>query len=452
MRGTILVVDDEPLKRITLQIDLSERGFRVFEAADALAARRIFDSQPIDVVVSDVRMPGMNGLELLAYVKQARPDVDVILMTAFATIDTAVLAIKRGAYDYITKPFTTQDLLAKLERLLAARSELRPGGDVAEFGGMVARTPAMKRIFAQLRGLPEPPPTVLISGEIGTGKTRLAEEIHAAGLRADRPLVRVACATTSPHDIDAELFGVQRGGTGGPPARIGSAELAAGGTLLIDDAELLPAEIQPRLLRLLERNEFVRVGGDQPLGFEARIICTTRADLPRAAREGRLREDLYYRLAALTIALPALRERPDDISLIARQIIERRAQLLGARVPAISAHALDELARYAWPGNIRELEHVLERALLRCGDDEIRAQHVLPLGGDTTGESAPAPALTAAEIGTLGLNETVADIERRMILMALRQCSGNQARAAGKLGIPRTTLRDKMAKYSIATE
>lgn len=449
MPGRILVVDDEPLKRITLQIELTEQGFEVFEAADALAARRIFDSKPVDVVVSDVRMPGMDGLELLSYVKSHRPETAVILMTAYATVDTAVLAIKRGALDYITKPFTTQDLIVKLNRLFANRSPVKDDNGVETLGRLVARSQSMKRLFEQVRAVADSERTILMYGESGTGKELVAEALHQHSRRAAKPFVRFSCAALQPSVLESELFGHEKGAfTGAIRQKLGRFELADTGTMLLDEVDDIPTELQVKLLRVVEQQEFERVGGEKPVHVNVRLVCATKRDLLTLVREGRFREDLYYRLNVINLTIPPLRERLDDVPVLANHFVEKHAALVSDRKVTIAAHAMDELTRHDWPGNVRELEHVIERALAFCGGDEIRAEHILPLSGESPEGISP-PALELADSGTLGLNETVADIERRMILMALKQCNGNQARAAQRLCLPRTTLRDKMARYDI---
>ena len=456
MPRRILVVDDEPLKRITLQIELSEHGYEVYEAADAQTARRIFDARPFDIVITDVRMPGMNGLDLLTYVKRLRPQVEVILMTAYATVDTAVLAIKRGAYDYITKPFTTQDLLVKLDRLFAGRTDGADDSGIETFGRLVARSQSMKRLFEQIRSVAPTDRTILLCGESGTGKELFAEAIHTSSPRLAKPFVRFSCAALQPSVLESELFGHEKGAfTGAIRQKAGRFELASGGTMLLDEVDDIPTELQVKLLRVVEQQEFERVGGEEPVRVDVRLICATKRDLLKLVKEGRFREDLYYRLNVIHLTIPPLRERPDDIPVLARHFLLKHAALVGGRAVDISAHVIDELMRHAWPGNVRELEHVIERALAFSGSGgpdagtaDIRTEHILPLTSD--GGDVPAlPVLELGDSGRLSLNETVADIERRMILLALRQCENNQARAAQRLGIPRTTLRDKMAKYSI---
>lgn len=450
MRGLILVVDDEPLKRITLQIELSELGFEVFEAADALAARRVFDSKPIDIVVSDVRLPGTNGLDLLAHVKQARPDVGVILMTAYASVDTAVQAIKGGAYDYITKPFTTQELVPKLERLLAMRSEIPRNVEVEQLSQLVAISQSMKRLFAQVRAVADSDRTILLCGESGTGKELFAEAIHDLSRRADKPFVRFSCAALQPSVLESELFGHEKGAfTGAIRQKPGRFELAHTGTILLDEVDDIPLEIQVKLLRVVEQQEFERVGGEAPVHVDVRLLCATKCDLLKLVKEGRFREDLYYRLNVISLAIPPLRERPDDIPLLARHFLKKHAALIGGQAATISPAALDQLLRHNWPGNVRELEHVMERAMAFCGGQEIRPEHVTAPAGEAAEPVTWAVGIEPPEGTRPGLTDTLSDIERRMILMALRQCDNNQVRAAQRLGIPRTTLRDKMAKYKI---
>ncbi len=446
-------MDDEPLKRITLQIELSEAGYEVFEAADPHTAERIIASQPIDIVISDVRMPGKTGLDLLAHIKQVRAEIGVILMTAYATIDTAVLAIKRGAFDYITKPFTTAELLERIARLEATRPPAPVEEDRSEtLGRLVARNRAMRRLFAQLRGVAQTDRTLLICGESGCGKELFAEAVHAASARADKPFVRFSCAALQPTVLESELFGHERGAfTGAIRQKAGRFELADGGTMLLDEVDDIPPELQVKLLRVVEQQEFERVGGEETIKVDVRLLCATKRDLLQMTREGRFREDLYYRLNVISVNIPPLRARLDDIPVLVDHFVAKHGALASesnGSPPRFTAEAMEELLRHQWPGNVRELEHVVERALAFCGGEEVRPEHILPL---TPSRAALAESAAPISSDKRGLTETVSDIEKRMIVMALKQASGNQARAAQKLGIPRTTLRDKMAKYQIPT-
>ncbi len=457
MRARILVVDDEPLRRLSLQVELGEHGYEVFEAADALHAQRILDAKPIDVLISDTRVRGPGGVEMLTHARRVRPNVAVILMAASPTVDDAVQAIKRGAYDFLGKPFSTPDLVARLERLLATHVPTTDDGApraTQRVSRFLACSAAMQRALEQARSAAQSRSPLLLSGERGVGKTLLAESLHEASPRGTGPLARVACGGAPPGALEAELFGLERGTTGDNGsthplrARTGKIEQAAGGTLVLDDVDAAPLPAQERLLRFVELGEYERVGGNSALRADVRIISTTSADLAALARGGAFREDLRIRLSALHVAIPALRERPDDVAALAAHLLERHARLLNRPAPAISPAVLEELLRYEWPGNVRELENVVQKALALCAGGELRSEHVLPLGRSDAGQAA-LQGIQASDYGHLGLNELVSDMEKRLILTALRQCEGNQAKAAQRLGIPRTTLRDKMAKYGI---
>jgi DNA-binding NtrC family response regulator len=449
MGRRVLVVDDEPLKRATLQIELGEHGYEVEVAGDAETARRLLDSHPVDVVVSDVRMPGMDGLELLSHVKKLHPETDVILMTAYGTIETAVLAIKRGAYDYIPKPFTTDELLVKLERLFASRARTETANVTETFGHLVARSRAMKHLFQQLRRVAVTDRTVLLRGERGTGKELCAEAIHEHSLRAGKPLVRVRCRALMAEGQEHELFGQSGLDTHSLVHQPSRLELAQGGTLLLDEVHALSAAAQGELLRVIDAQEHAaqsRRGNGRPA---VRFICTTTEDLRELAAAGRFNDDLCARLSGVSLVIPPLRERPEDIALLAEHFARKHVALAAGRMVRLRPEALDELLRHAWPGNVRELEHVMQRALVACVGDEIRPEHILPLGPESA-----APALPVCEVRPnldKPLTDAVAEVEREMILNALRACHSNQAQAARRLGIPRTTLRDKMARYGIGS-
>jgi DNA-binding NtrC family response regulator len=457
-KGWILVVDDEPLKRITLQIELTEAGYQVYEAAEAKTALRVLEARPIDVVVTDLRMPGMDGLMFLEHVKQRRPDVHVILMTAYGTVDTAVAAMKRGAYDYLTKPFTTDVLLSKIDHLLAYRRTLaEPAGEPDEgpvvspdrLGRLIGHSHAMRSLIQQVRTVADSERTILICGESGTGKELLAEAIHELSRRREKPLVKFSCAALQPNLLESELFGHEKGAfTSALARRLGRFELADQGTLFLDEVDDIPLEIQVKMLRAIEEQAFERVGGEEVVRVNVRLICATKKNLRELVDAGKFREDLYYRLNVINLTIPSLRDRREDIPVLAAHFIEKHAPpgADGGR-PTLSPHALDLLMDHYWPGNVRELEHVIERALAFCGSGEIGPEHIPALTDEKDGGRHVIP---FAEVGA-GLTETVASIEKRMIESALIQADYNQAKAAQILGIPRTTLRDKIAKYGVGS-
>jgi DNA-binding NtrC family response regulator len=449
MRGSVLIVDDEPLKRITLQIELTEAGYTVYDAPEAPSAMRLLEAHPVDVIVTDLKMPEMDGITFLERAKSLRPDVQVIMMTAYGTVDTAVEAMKRGAYDYITKPFSTAALLAKIEPLLRVQQLRRsPDGDgegVDRIGGLIGSSHAMRSLFDQIRTVADSERTILIQGESGTGKELVAEAIHQHSRRQGCPLLKFTFAALQPTVIESELFGHEKGAfTGAIRQKPGRFELADGGTLFLDEVDDISPDLQVKLLRVLEQQEFERVGGEQPVKVDARLICATKKDLRHLMQEGRFRQDLYYRLHVIHLMVPPLRDRREDIPTLVKHFIGKHSAVArSGQTPEVSAHAMDVLLRHSWPGNVRELEHVVERALAFCDGPQLKSEHIPPLGDH---DAVGAQVLPVAEIAK-PLNQAVADVESNMIASALRRASGNQARAAQLLGIPRTTLRDKLSKY-----
>ncbi|HOA73370.1 MAG TPA: sigma-54 dependent transcriptional regulator [Phycisphaerae bacterium] len=441
-KGVLLVVDDEPLKRVTLQIELSEAGYTVAEAPDAATAMQHLRSRPVDVVITDVRMPGMDGLQFLRQIKAASPKTQVILMTAFGSIDMAIEAMKRGAYDFLTKPFKTEVLLEKIERLRSSsdwpNTQAVPP-TVVRLGPLVGRSYAARQLFDHIRAAADNERSILIEGETGSGAELVAQAIHELSRRANRPLTRVNCAAYSPHLLDAELFGSTSSSSA--EAGTGRVQASQGGTLFLDEVDALPMDLQHKLLRLLEpRNQ--SGNGDVP---DVRLLCATHKDLRQLVDSGKFRQDLYYRVAAVSLLIPPLRDRREDIPLLAEEYLRRQNEARNDRtVPThISVHACEALMSYHWPGNLLELEHTLERAVTMATGDTIELKDImLPKpAGQAQGDVWPDM--------EANLTSTIAGVERKLIDAALRRATGNQAKAAQFLGIPRTTLRDKMAKYGM---
>ena len=449
-KGTLLVVDDEPLKRVTLQIELSEAGYTTLEAPDAVAALKLLASNPVDVVISDVRMPEIDGMQFLEKIKAGFPKTHVILMTAFSSVGSAVEAMKLGAYDYIAKPFRTEVLLDKLERVLAGRSP-DDGAALAApetVGPLVGRSHAARRLFEQIRTVADNDHPVMIMGEPGTCRDRVADAIHRLSQRWQGPLIKFSCAASSPQTIDGELFG-----SGASDATVTSApkagrlELAGGGILFLDNVDALPLELQAKLLHALEEGIFEHAGNGERVSMDARLICGTERDLRQLVDAGEFRRDLYYRLDAIHLVIPPLRARREDIPLLVERYLKTCAETGDPKNAAkcIDRQAMDVLVNYHWPANVRELEHVLERAITFAKGGEVLARDILlPAEQSSARERA-----AVADEGPSGLTETIAGVERTLIDAALRRAAGNQAKAAQFLGIPRTTLRDKMTKYGM---
>lgn len=435
MPGRVLVVDAEPLKRMALQVELTEHGYDVIEAADGRSAQRLFDLHAPDVVVSDQQLPDISGLELLTHIKSMRAETPVIMMSAYATCESAVIAVKRGAHDYLKKPFTTQELVLRLERLTASGIG-RPPGPVVSLGRAIARSAGMAAVFEQLRAFASAARGVTITGESGVGKRLLTECLHETSPLAERPL-----SVLSPLELEEEPENGAHAPRVTADVCADAVERALGGALLLSDADQLSTASQDLLVAHLHKAMSSR---SAPL-----LLATARIDPTHLASAGRFKPQLAEWLGRAVVLIPPLRERPSDIPPLANCFIERHAALAGGQRVSMTKATVEELVRYDWPGNARELETVIQHALSLCRGQDIRPEHVLPLA--TRDEDGALTLLEAAESGSFGLNETIADVERRLIVLALRQCQGNQARAAQRLKIPRTTLRDKMARYSIPT-
>ncbi len=440
----VLIVDDERHVRESLSNWFVEDGYEVSTAGSAKEALQVLATRDVDVVVTDIRMPGMDGLELQHRIREVKPEVAVILITAYASVSTAVQALKEGAWDYLVKPFDPEDLsrvVAKaceklrLEEENAALKE-RIAASVPEF--VAGESPAMRRVLDLVEAVAPTDATVLIRGESGTGKELIARLIHAKSPRAFGPLVAVNCGALPEGVLESELFGHEKGAfTGAAGRRKGKLELADGGTLFLDEIGEISPKVQVELLRALEEHKITRVGGTQEVPVDFRVVCATNRDLEEAVRAGTFREDLYYRINVFRIDLPPLRERREDILPIAEHFVERYARAMGRKVSGFSQAAREVLLSHDWPGNVRELANAIERALVVCREGEIRPEHL------------PIVRRTASGAGEDAADLSLRTVERRHIRKVLEICEWNVTRAAKELGIDRVTLYNKMKKYGI---
>ncbi|MBI4611724.1 MAG: sigma-54-dependent Fis family transcriptional regulator [Candidatus Rokubacteria bacterium] len=467
--GRILIADDEEGLRWVLEKGLRQEGYRVTAVKDGESALREVQAEPYDLVFLDVRMPGMDGLTLLGRLRELRPEAQVVIMTAHGTMGTAIQAMQGGAYDYLAKPFDLDEVLLLAERALTAKrlaqevARLRTGlREVWEFGALVGRHPRMQEVFKTIGRIAASDVTVLLRGDSGTGKELVARAIHHYSRRAGRPFVAVSCAAIPVSLLESELFGHERGAfTDAKERKLGKLELAHNGTVFLDEVGDMPGDLQAKLLRVLQERSFERVGGHESIHVDVRVIAATNRDLEAMIRDGRFREDLFYRLNVVSLTLPPLRERRGDIPLLAEHFLAKYAADLGER--AIAAEALDRLTGYEWPGNVRELENVIQRAMVMASGGVILTEH-LPIPPVSAAASATADA-TLEEIvqqklaecvrGLRGRSEArlydllIALVEKPLLKAVLRETRRNQVKAAALLGINRNTLRKKLKQHGI---
>jgi nitrogen regulation protein NR(I) len=459
----VLIVDDEVNIRRVLAAMLKREGYEVTTAADGEQAIAVLHKTPVHVVVTDLVMPRVGGMELLRRVAADFPDVPVIMITAHGSVDSAVAALKAGAFDYITKPFEQEDLKKVIAKAARAH-DLERQNVHANFGEgdrppLVGDSPAMKAIYDMIARVADSPSTVLVTGESGTGKELIAKALHRGSSRRDKPLIKVNCAAIPKDLVESELFGYERGAfTGAVGSKPGRFELADGGTLFLDEIGEVPVEMQVKLLRALQESEFERVGGIKTLRVDVRLIAATNRDLKQLIADGRFREDLYSRLAVVPIELPPLRERREDIPLLVRHFVQKYDQRLGKHVEGIEDEAMALLVGYSWPGNIRELENLMERSVLFADGPLIQAS-ALP---DSLRERGAQPPVPIAAVGPLGaiaapsgasmkeiVRQAQAELERELIARALEETGGNVTRAAKRLQISRKSLQVKMKELGL---
>jgi len=450
MNLRVLVVDDHEDIRETIVAELKGAGYEAEARETPFAALTALENNCWDVVLTDLRMPSMNGMQLLREVRERSPETAVIFMTAYGTVKTAVDAMREGATDFLLKPFAFEQLRVRLERLQEGRELLREvavlrkalGSSIA-YCGLVGTSSQMRRVFELIEQFADNPANVLIVGETGTGKELVARALHERGSRSSGPFVAVGC-TAVPRDLaESELFGHEAGAfTGAVKLHRGRIEQARRGSLFLDDVDDLPVETQSKLLRVLEERTFQRVGGEELQRADIRLISATKYDLESLTRQNKFRLDLMYRLKVLVIELAPLRERRDDILPLVRHFLEATARERGTEPKAISTSAAERLISHSWPGNVRELRHAVEFAMAVSRGAAIEAQD-LPV--ELNGQQKSAPyVLNLGTQETVDLRVLTEEFERDLITWALRKAHGNQLKAAAILGIPRTTLQSKL--------
>ena len=451
--ATAVVADDEILNRELMAEMLPRFGIAVRTAKDGVQALKALEAEPADLLITDIRMPGMGGLKLLLKAKEKWPEMPVVMMTAFASVESAVESMRQGAYDYLMKPFGVEQVEALLIRLneratlvrevRQLRDEVR---DRHRGRLMLGDSPAMKAALETVARAARSSSTVLVHGESGTGKELVARALHDQSPRAAAPFIKVNCAALTETLLTSELFGHEKGAfTGADDLRIGRFEAASGGTILLDEISEISPELQAKMLRVLEEREIERVGGNKPIQVDVRIIATTNRDLLAEAKRGRFREDLYYRLNVIPVALPPLRDRIPDIPAIIRHYLGIFGKELGVK-PKIDADGERLLLQYRWPGNVRELVNIIERLCVLSGDALIDADAVrrcLPELARQEGTAAVAPA-------GIGSALTLDALEQAHVLAVLERCGGNKQGTADALGISRRSLHDRLVRWGTA--
>ena len=454
----VLVADDEDNLRRVLKAQLQRDGYEVHSVADGEAVLQAMEEHHIDVLITDLRMPKLDGMQVLKSVSERFPNVPVIMITAHGTVDTAVEALKLGAFDYVTKPFDQAEFRTVVGKAARTRelSQKHVSGDPDQRGRyrIIGQSGPMHGVYDVLEKVADTPSTVLITGESGTGKELIARALHENSSRKNKPFVSVNCAAIPPDLLESELFGYERGAfTGAVTSKPGRFELAHGGTLFLDEIGEIPVSMQVKLLRALQEQQFERVGGIKTITVDSRLVTATNRDLKESIADGGFREDLYYRLNVVHVHLPPLRDRPSDIPLLVEHFVQKFNAKLGRATTGFEDAAMQQLLRYDWPGNIRELENVVERCMIFAEDGEVGAQHLpAELGEFEAGlgtSATPTP-------GATGLKEAVREatlkLEREFIGRALDQTGGNVTHTARLLKISRKSLQNKMKELGLRND
>ena len=447
----ILVIDDEEVMRESLAAWLREDGYCVDTAASGNTGINLSREKDYAIYFIDLKMPGgLDGIETMLEIRKLRPEASIIIITAYATVDTAITAMKEGAQEYIVKPCNPEEISLLVNRIIRVKNLQRENSILRKklsrqysFHDILSKNARMQEIFQLIRDVASLRSTVLIQGESGTGKELIARAIHNAGDRAGRPFIGVSCAALAETLLESELFGHEKGSfTGAAAQRKGKFEMAEGGTIFLDEIGDIPSKLQMDLLRVLQERSFYRVGGTEEITVDVRVIAATNLDLEEAVRQTRFRDDLFYRLNVINIRIPPLRERREDIPLLAHHFIEDLSHELGKEVTEITDDAMKLLIDHGWPGNVRELENAIERALITCRTRVLTVDDFGFLHAPN-GNGAPAKEFSVPA------NMSLEELERRAIVATLQRTDGNIKEAASVLGIDRSTLYDRLKKYGI---
>lgn len=457
MKGIILIVDDEKNQREIVAGFLQKKGHEVLTAPSGEKAAEMFDKGTFDVIITDFKMKGLDGVELLKAVKSANPMVKVILVSAFGTVQTAVQAMKEGAEDFLVKPINLDRLDQLVNRALEHNALVRENRDLKNmlaerfsFEGIIGKSGAMQHALNTAGRAAKSEATILIRGESGTGKGLFANAVHLASPRAGGPFRQINCAALAPGVLESELFGHVKGAfTGADKNRVGLLESANKGTLFIDEVGDIPLEIQTKLLNVIQSREFTRVGGNEVLKTDVRIVAATHRDIEEMISEGAFREDLYFRLNVVSVPIPPLRDRKSDIPDLVEHFLKVYTERNNKIVTGVSKEGMDHLMKYGWPGNVRELENAIEQAVVLCRDDVIQTGDLPSPIRDFGGKADKAGDI---QLGSTPLPKMVETLEKAAIIQALEQTGGVQTKAADLLGIGERNLRYKMEKYGIRHE
>jgi DNA-binding NtrC family response regulator len=450
MAKRLLIVDDEPNMLRVLELQLSSAGFAVEKAANAEQALPILDRGGLDMVLTDLKLPGMDGLELLGRIRGMDSSLPVIIMTAYGTVETAVQAMKAGASDYVLKPFSLDDLMLTIEKVLelhALRAENRRLRDELgrryQFDNIIGPSAAMQEVFAAVSRVAPTRATVLLAGESGIGKDLIARAIHHHSPRRDRPFVKISCSAIPENLMESELFGYEKGAfTGATASRAGKFEQADGGTVFLDEIGDVPPQVQVKLLRVLQEREFERLGSNKTQKVDVRIVAATNQDLRAALEQGAFREDLYYRLNVVPINIPPLRNRKEDILLLVEHFLAKYRDETGGRIQSVTPAAMERVLSYHWPGNVRELENIIQRAMVLAPGPALQPADIQL---DSERQAAP----TGDKLPFVPDGMTLDQYEQELIREALRRAGGNKSQAARLLGLTRNALRYRLTQMGI---